>query len=438
VQVCVSELPVQRWSPNWLGYGEYDFVVLTRADLDTMPPAVWGAIREWTQAGGRLIVVDDPKAAQPWAPPPEWTGSKGTYNAGLGRCARCAPGTFDWGAYSRRLESAGIWNIAGADDLNRHFRLTEVNTNSAKIMLALLLPVAVVIGPVNLYLLARRNKRIWMVLTVPVLSLAACGALLGYSLLSEGTRAWAKTVELTVLDERTHTASSIGYLALYSPLAQGGGLTFERCTEVTLQGTADMYGRVERKGGVVDWSNRQHLASGWVQARVPAFFQLRKSQTRRERLSVSRQADGSLGVVNGLGVGIKQLWLCGDDGTVYGTSAIPAGQAAKLVRKTASVVEAEEEASLPEAEEEAPPGRKATAIPPLEPSSLYVEDWKTVASSARSGAARLMAPMRYVAVLEAPAFLEMPLEKVQLRDSQSVVIGTLAEWPEATAAEVAP
>ena len=85
-------------------------------------------------------------------------------------------------------------------------------------------------------------------------------------------------------------------------------------TDVTLlENNLDPYRRFRPRGAygslrVVDWTPDQHLASGWVNARVPAYFQLRKNEDRRERLAVEKQKDGSLRIVNALGADIRRLY----------------------------------------------------------------------------------------------------------------------------------
>ena len=76
----------------------------------------------------------------------------------------------------------------------------------------------------------------------------------------------------------------------------------------------------------VDWDTDQHLASGWVTARVPAYFQVRKSEDlRRERLSVRKDAQGNVSVSNYLGVDIRRLLLADASGRVFQGHDIPAG-----------------------------------------------------------------------------------------------------------------
>ena len=74
----------------------------------------------------------------------------------------------------------------------------------------------------------------------------------------------------------------------------------------------------------VDWTQAQQFRRGWVSARVPAHFHLRKSESRRERVQIENHA-GQLEAVNGLGASIKSLWFADADGKIMGGN-IAAGQ----------------------------------------------------------------------------------------------------------------
>jgi len=141
---------------------------------------------------------------------------------------------------------------------------------------------------------------------------------------------------MTILDENARRATTIGLTAFYAPLTPGDGLRFSYDTEVTPQLLGrNGYRAFARSGGTggasrtIDWTEGQHLASGWVTARVPAHFIARKSEPRRERLNVRREGD-RITVVNGLGADIKQLWWAERDGRVYSAENLQAGAGASL------------------------------------------------------------------------------------------------------------
>ena len=153
-------------------------------------------------------------------------------------------------------------------------------------LLVLVICFAIGIGPVNVWLLSRRQKRMWLWWNVPAVSLATCLTVFGYSLISEGISGRGRTALITLLDENTHRATTMGYVSYYCPMTPSDGLHFSYDTEVVQLHSSAAVG-IRHRGGrakTIDWTNDQHLDSGWVVARVPACFAIRKSETRRERL----------------------------------------------------------------------------------------------------------------------------------------------------------
>jgi hypothetical protein len=148
-----------------------------------------------------------------------------------------------------------------------------------------------------------------------------------YSFLREGVTPDVRIEGLTLLDQTTRRASSVGTTAFYCPLTPSQGLFFGFDTEATP--LVEMWNHQGGSQREMDWTQAQHLRRGWVTARVPAHFQLRKSELRRERLQLEN-ADGQLTVVNGLGASIRSLWLADHAGRFYSASNIVAGQKAIL------------------------------------------------------------------------------------------------------------
>src|SRR5262249_49818249 len=157
---------------------------------------------------------------------------------------------------------------------------------------------AAVIGPGNVWVLSKWNRRIWLLWTVPAVALPTCACVFGYMVLAEGWQGHANVTALTVLDETQKRATTVGRASFYAPLTPSDGLRFDADTEVTVVGAKKRdyargpYGVEESSLGPcsVDWGEggRQHLTRGWVTARVPAHFVLRKSQTDQRRVMAAR------------------------------------------------------------------------------------------------------------------------------------------------------
>src|SRR5262245_7947412 len=374
--------PLTEWSANWLGYSRYNGVVVTGDDLRTAPAAVQDALWRYVECGGVLLVFG------PWTAPRQWQSRQSFLSArplpsdeeekeeektpkdypekaALTPAPGYKPGGNDLRLYfvgygmvimsgdvspgritgSQWERIINLWSVSHAqrigaywdiNAINRRFPVVEELGAPIRGLFLLMLLFAVVIGPVNYMLLARRKKRVWLWWTAPAIAAVASLGVFGYAMLAEGLQASARAEVMTILDESARRATTIGLTAFYAPLTPGDGLRFSYDTEVTPQlawrtgyyvvGRSAGIGRVSR---TIDWTEDQHLASGWITARVPAHFVVRKSETRRERLDVRREGS-EITVVNGLGADIKKLWWAERDGRVYSAENVQAGAGAPL------------------------------------------------------------------------------------------------------------
>ena len=340
-QIIDLGLPVSAWSTNWLGFSRYDGIVVTGDDIRRMPPDVQSAIWRYVECGGALFVLGGRELPESWGLQESLKSELSAdsariaaYDVGFGQCivspemdtAGLDQNQWGW-VIESWLKTAAPWQWEGSvEEANRMFPLVKNIGIPVRGLFLLMLLFAVAIGPANLIVLSRKRRRIWMLWTTPVISLLTCLAVFAYATFAEGWKRQARTEGLTILDERARRATTIGWTAFYSALTPGDGLHFGYETELTPQISKTM-----STVRTVDWTRDQHLASGWVTARVPAHFMVRKSEMRRERITVRREANTTLKIVNGLGVYIKQFWLANRDGTIYSGDDISAGEEAELV-----------------------------------------------------------------------------------------------------------
>jgi hypothetical protein len=334
VESIRAETAITEWSETWLAYSPFDAIVLAGSDIGSMSPAVFDAIDNVLQAGGNIVLFgtsDLPAAWHPWGSQKLDGGIE--YNIGFGRCFLFdseSPASLDRSTVqtlrSAARESALYWQSlpqdsgAGESALPVH-GVTKVPARSTVLIMFIFV---LTIGPANLILMSRLKRRIWVLWTIPAISFATTMLIFIYSLLGEGITPDTRICGLTVLDQAAHHAATFGGESFYCPLTPGGGLKFDYETEATPLVNVQSY----RGGGSardVDWSQSQHFASGWVSARVPAYFHLRRSGTSRERIEVSTE-NGSLQIVNGLGAPIRSLWLADANMNFYEAVNVPAGQ----------------------------------------------------------------------------------------------------------------
>jgi hypothetical protein len=409
-----SEKQVGEWSTTWLGYSSYDGVVLTAEEMRAMPEPAASALIRYAECGGALLVIGSWQVPQPWRIEKAQDGALLTYNASFGVCMVSENGAVEglsksnWEAISNAWEqSQSPWapratmtfDVASA---NRLFPVTENVSIPVRGLLLIMLVFVILIGPVNLFVLSRKKKRMWLLWTVPLISLLTCLAVSAYTVLSEGWGGRARYLSYTILDERSHRASTIGLNAFYAPLTPGDGLRYGTETEVTAQGSRFGYSYDSTPTRTADWTEDQHLETGWVTARTPAHFMIRRSETRRERLTVSRSSDGVLSVVNGLGVPIRNLWLADEKGIVYKGSDIAAGASANL-----------------EMTREPPATGRISGL-----RSDFTGDWIGLVQRTASSS-DLVRPRTYVADLETCPFLEEGLKGVKQKKCEARVYGIM-------------
>jgi hypothetical protein len=440
--------PMQEWSPNWVAYSGFDGVVITAEELRAAPPAVRSALWSFTECGGSLVILSPGGA---WEIPEQWRSRRinaveaqpeepeelavpapiaanqanretapktitltlmkeaSGYHVGFGKLIILDAAKIksfppaQWSAIKFALRGS---RPAGKDyrnlvDINKDFSVIEKIGIPVRGLFILMLVFVIVIGPVNMIWLARKRRKIWMLWTVPAIALVTCLAVAGFALFGEGVSATSRAESFTILDESAHRASTIGWTAFYAPLTPSDGLRFSYDTELTPV-TPDSWYYNNRGGNkTIDLSNDQHLDSGWVTARVPAYFKFRKSETRRERLTIRPGAGGAISVVNGLGADVSELWLADRIGNVYSAKGIRAGAEAKLNPATLNL--AINESALRE---------------------LFVSnDWLGGMKAAPGYPQNFLAPGCYLAVLDKSPFIEEGLKNVKTRKGYALVYG---------------
>jgi hypothetical protein len=227
------------------------------------------------------------------------------------------------------MNSAQYWPSLPRDSAAANGKLPVVDSLKIPVrgITVIMLLFIIIVGPLNIFILARKNRRIWLLWTIPAISLLTTLLVFVYSLVREGITPNSRIAGLTLLDQTGHHAETYGAAGFYCPLTPSDGLRFDNETEVT---PLVAFGGAESGSArEVDWTQTQHFQRGWVTSRVPAQFHLRKSEVRRERLEWQRARDGWQ-VINGLGAPIKSLWLADHDMNFYKAENIPAGQPATL------------------------------------------------------------------------------------------------------------
>ena len=183
----VEEVPwalaVERWPNTWLAYSRFDAVAVTAEEIDRMRPSTRDALIRYAECGGSLMVVGA------WTPPEAWADTGHTtppsagdqppmafYNAMLGYAIITTPEAAGSGLGSRFFDNVRntqrrLADMQSPQQAHRDFPILERLRLPLRTLVVTLLLFCVLIGPVNLLLLRKWNRRIWMWWTVPAMSL---------------------------------------------------------------------------------------------------------------------------------------------------------------------------------------------------------------------------------------------------------------------------
>ncbi|MDJ0835732.1 MAG: hypothetical protein QNK37_04400 [Acidobacteriota bacterium] len=405
VELRETTAQIEAWGSNWLDYSSFELTALSRAEWDRLSPDGRNALQMYARNGGGLLIYENNENL----PLEGLTKARRVnqvtvHGLGFGMVFSFDGGVFDLDEETRKFLVGSLMTWPpypgkNAPGLSEMIPVVEELRTPVRGFFGLLIVFALLMGPLNLLVLARRGKRIWLLWTVPAISLVATLTVVVFAVFSEGTATRQRLESITLLDEQNHMATTLGLGGIYSPLTRDSGLHFPKDADVHPD-----FQYIESGFLSVDWSRDQNLAAGWVRSRLPFYYKVRHTESRRERLVVTGSGE-NLEVVNGLGADIEMLYVAGEDGRLYAAESIAAGARAKLGGL-----------SLPVTGE------------PESIRSLYLSDWSLanldLYRPSVNMAASLLQPGQYLAVLQESPFFGGHLESVNELTAWSVVIGT--------------
>ena len=347
---CVKASQVSDpWPTDWRAYLPYPLCIVADRDFPDIPEGAREALRRYVAAGGNLLLVGDRAECL------EIRGA--LFSDALTSLAQNA--SPDKGApLHYGLGEAFVHEVADVPGLRRDDLpddivgklvdamrdakcvfdapiLKEARTNPyflidlanrlhipAGLFITVLILFVLLAGPVSMLVLARRNRRIWILWVLPAISLVFTFAIVGTMLAREGVHPYSTRDAVTLLAQRDGRALTIGGVAVYAPFSLRGGLDFDRESDIAPVIFAD--------GGSLSYGRTLHYGGGWVAPRTPALFGIRRFDVLRERLEVFESADG-IEVVNALGAPLARLTLWDAGGCVHTAASIPSGARVRLV-----------------------------------------------------------------------------------------------------------
>lgn len=442
------DTPLTQWSEHWLAYSGYDGIVLTWSEMRSAPTGVTEALWSYVEAGGNLLLLKTPDDVMTAVLGPAAQGTSprigGRALAGLrhhdpvpegedpdDKAGPSAPQATLDPLPDLAWQYMGLGELLLASDRPQEFSTESMERLAAawqrthnpwqadrstqpgqrfipvvtavavpmRGLFALVLVFALLVGPINLWWVNRRKRRLWLLWTVPLLSLVACLLVVSVAIFGEGIRQKSRSFGLTVLDQAAQRATTLAWSGYYSSLATDG-LRFSRHTEVAVLGGGNNQRRIALGA-------EQHLSSGWLAPRLPSYFIERRHDRHRERLEVTWRGDDVL-VVNGLGCELDWLVVADGAGRTFRSQGpvLPGAQAVLTLQ-----------------------GQRAEGGPRAL-RELYREDLPVQLHRAKADPSKILRPSTYLAATRGGGpFLENALAKAQEPQLDGVVYGLLEVNP---------
>jgi len=297
-----------------------------------------------------------------------------------------------------------------------------------------------VIGPVNYFLLSRRKKFYLLVLTIPVIAGITSGSILAYAAVADGFGVKARLRSFTQLDQRTRTAVSLSRISLYAGLAPSDGMHFSPETVVL----PIWHTPPESFLGAIDWTDTQHLKSGWIVSRSIAQFLTLNHRVERGRLEVRKPATGETPaeIANGFSQQIEFLLVKDAAENLFCAESIPAGGTAVLkpmqpamLTKLSELLEAGSVTANPELSPddgsvvpfEAPMFEGSGEYGARFSSGLLEQKYALLRSPMRKSSQGGIRPQTYLAIFLANPGIEVGVPNAQAQTEIHVIMG---DYPE--------
>lgn len=195
---------------------------------------------------------------------------------------------------------------------------------------------ALLIGPVNYYLLARQNCQGFLVVTIPLIALLSTLAIFAWSFVAHGISVRSRIRSVTWIDQSQQQAVSMARIAWFAGFAPSDGLRFSASTAfIPIWHQESQFGN-----GHVDWTESQRLVRGFLRSRTRTQAITVSVRDERGRLNISPSAPGGptpgLTVSNGFEWPFSALIVWDDAGQAFLATQVEAGQVADLKPLTES------------------------------------------------------------------------------------------------------
>ncbi len=337
-----SQFEPEDLPDTWLGFSGFDYVLLSSLDWQKLKPGVKRALQEWVRLGGQLHVYLSSGATAASLGLPE--GDADRISLGQIRSftwdGKKLPATDTVGRYwsaTQRAESlveghtkAGDWPLIAALG-TRSFASWQV--------IVFLVVFGLLVGPVNLFVLAPAGKRHKLFVTTPLLSIGASVLMVGLILFQDGTGGTGRRFIAVNLEPEEAAAYVTQEQVSRTGVLLGGGFETKQpvlIEPVAMPDTPWVKLKHSHESQPVDLTQEGRGRRGnFFQSRAEQGQVLRASIPTRARLELKAgtPAGEAPVLVSALGFTVEELFYADAAGAVWRLQEpLSTGQAATLVK----------------------------------------------------------------------------------------------------------
>lgn len=222
---------------DWLGYSGFDFLMISHTEWEKLKPGVQTAIRQWVRLGGRLHVYAKEGAD---VTPLGLPGGKetGTERVALGEIStlrwngRDLPtNTVDRYYKESQRENVLTDEYAKSSGTSKPWELLEAlgrRSFASWQVIVFLLIFGILIGPINLFVLAPQGRRHRLFVTTPLLSLVSSTLMVGLILVQDGTGGTGRRQVVIEIEPRDASACVTQEQVSRTGVLFGGGFDLKQ------------------------------------------------------------------------------------------------------------------------------------------------------------------------------------------------------------------
>lgn len=314
-----------------------DALWLTDDEARRVPPAARAALAAWVAQGGDLVLFADAEAPAPASLPmraADW--ASGAY--GLGRLYRLEPAAQTREALAEALGSLRARVVISEHDVRaqRVVKAGAVRRAVAPVevsrgrIFAFLGGLALLIGPLNLFLIAPKRRRTRLLWSTPMLSLAASLALVLMILSEDGLGGEGQRAQFVLQMPDAKVRARWQVQATRTGLLPGAGFELDGAlyVEALLFGEQGSL-RLRTELAPSEDGSRLHASGDWFRTRAVQAQLLYAVEPSRARVRWRRQG-GGVSVTSGLGYPLEALIFFDEAGRPWRGAGLSPGRTLAL------------------------------------------------------------------------------------------------------------